>query len=115
LALDAQVTLEDAGSVDPTQLRPTPEMIAAGPIATLGLWTRFPIDVPSASVSGLAKPVIVHASVDGSGRVVEEELSSASDAALAQTALDVVKNAKFAAGDTQRQMYINVRFVPESR
>jgi len=115
LALDAQVTLEDAGSVDPTQLRPTPEMIAAGPIATLGLWTRFPIDVPSASVSGLAKPVIVHASVDGSGKVVEEELSSASDAALAQTALDVVKNAKFAAGDTQQQMYINVRFVPESR
>jgi TonB family protein len=115
LVLDSQLTMTDAGMVDDSQFRPTQEMIDAGPTATGMLPTRFPIEVPSASVAGLARPVIVHASVDGSGKVIEEEISSASDPALAQTALEVVKSAKFAAANTQQQMYINVRFVPESR
>ncbi len=113
--IDAQVSLTDAGSPDESQLRPTPEMMAAGPAATLVSWTRFAIDIPNTSISGLAKPVIVHACVDGSGNVVEEEPSSISDPALAQQALELVKKTRFGATGTQRQMYINVRFVPVSQ
>ena len=110
--LDAEVSLTDAGTVDQSELLPTQEMREAGPVATLLLPTRFAVNVPNASVSGSAKPVMVHASVARTGRVVDEELLAASDPALAQTALDVVKGMTFAAGDSQQQMYINVRFVP---
>jgi hypothetical protein len=112
LVLDAQVSLTDAGAVDEGELAPTPEMIAAGPVAGMDLWGRFPMNVPSAAVSGMAKPVMIHASVSGRGEMVEEELLTASDPALAQPALDLVKSAKFQAGGGQRQMYINVKFIP---
>jgi hypothetical protein len=113
--LDAQLSITDAGSVDPSQLLPTPEMIAKGPAATLALPMRFPLEVSNASVSGTAKPVIVHASTDTEGNVVEEELSSAADPALAQAALDLVRNTKFPQAGVQRQLYINVRYVPVSQ
>jgi beta-lactamase regulating signal transducer with metallopeptidase domain len=110
--LDAQVTLADAGAVNESELVATPEMLAAGPVATLFLPMRFAINVPSASVSGMVKPVMVHASVDRSGKVTEEELLAASDPALVQAARELVKNTTFQADGTQRQMYINVRYVP---
>lgn len=110
--LDAQVSLTDAGTVNESELVATQEMVAAGPVATLDLALRFPMNVPSASVSGAVKPVMVHASVDGTGRVVEEELLTASDPALVQAALDLVKNARFQAAGSQRQMYINVKYIP---
>jgi beta-lactamase regulating signal transducer with metallopeptidase domain len=109
--LDAEVNLADAGTVDQSELLPTPEMLAAGPVATLLLPTRFPIDVANASVAGNAKPVMVHASVGRGGKVVDEELLAASDPALAQAALDLVKATTFQTVESQQQMYINVRFV----
>jgi hypothetical protein len=111
-ALDAQVSIADPGAVDPNALRPTDAMIARGRVATLDLPGRFPMQVANASVTGDGKPVIVHASIDGSGNVVETELSSASDPALAQAALDMVKTQNFPQSGSQRQVYINVRFVP---
>jgi hypothetical protein len=111
LVLDAEVNLIDPGTVEESNLRPTSQMVAAGPVAEVMQWSRFAMDTPTAAVSGLAKPVIVHASINGEGNVIEEELCSASDPALVQTALDLVRNNKFGAGG-QRQAYINVRFVP---
>jgi len=110
--LDAQISLTDAGTVDPALLAPTAEMLAAGPVFNLETYARFPMNVPSSSASGVVKPVMVHASVDAAGKVVEEELLAASDPALAQPALDLVRNAAFAATGSQRQMYINVRYIP---
>ncbi|HLK68829.1 MAG TPA: M56 family metallopeptidase [Bryobacteraceae bacterium] len=110
--LDAQISTSDLGPVDPQTLRPTPEMVARGPVATLELPTRFPMQIPTPSVSGPAKPVIVHASLNGEGAVVEAEISSASDPALVQTALDAVRKGSFPQAGGQRQAYINVRFVP---
>jgi hypothetical protein len=49
----------------------------------------------SSSLSRMVKPILVHASVDGTTKVVEEELAATSDAALAQNAVDLVKNAAF--------------------
>ena len=110
--LDAQISLTDAGTVDPALFAPTPEMLASGPAFQMETYTRFPMNVPSASVAGIVKPVMIHASVDAAGKVIEEELLAASDPALAQPALDLVRNAAFAATGSQQQMYINVRYIP---
>jgi len=45
---------------------------------------------------------------------VEEALSSASDQAFAPQAMEVVKKTNFG-GSSQRQIYVNVRFVPLSK
>jgi hypothetical protein len=115
--VDAQVSLTDAGTVDPSELAATPAMAAAGPPPGMDIWGRFPINVPNASISGMAKPgmakpVMVHAAVNSQGEVVEVELLAASDPALAQPALDLVKGTRFQSNGDQRQDYINVRFIP---
>jgi len=114
-ALDAQVGMTDAGSVDQALLTVSPEMMANGPPIMLETGMRFPMNVPNGPAGGVIQPVIVHATIDGHGKVLEEEVSSAANPALAQAALDLVKKTNFgAAGSTQREAYINVRFVPGS-
>ena len=114
--LDAQLTIADAGSVAESLLTPTPEMTARGLGIVLEMPARLAIDVPSAKVSGNARPVIVLAEIDGDGHVMEAEVSSPSDPALSQTALDLVKNRPFpAVRGMQRQVYVNVRFVPATQ
>ncbi len=115
-ALEAQLTIVDAGSVDQSLVTPTPEMTARGLGIALQVPARLPLNVPSPLVSGKARPVIVLAEIDGEGHVLEAEVSAASDPALSQTALDFVKNRPFpAAVATQREVYVNVRFVPASQ
>jgi beta-lactamase regulating signal transducer with metallopeptidase domain len=110
---DAQLNIADAGTVDQTLLTPTPEMIANGPVIQTASPARFPMDVPNPLPSKTIQPVIVHAEVDPEGKLLDEEVSAASDPALAQIALDVVKTASLPhAPFTQRQEYINVRFHP---
>jgi hypothetical protein len=59
--------------------------------------------------------VIVHVEVDGSGKVLDEELSATSDSALVEAAFDLVKQGPFRnVGSTQWQAYVNVRFMPPS-
>jgi beta-lactamase regulating signal transducer with metallopeptidase domain len=113
---DAQFTIADARTVDPALLTPTAEMIANGPVIQTASPARFPIDVPNPLPSKTIQPVIVHAEVDPEGKLLEEEVSAASDPALAQIALDVVKAANLPHTPfTQRQEYINVRFHPASQ
>ena len=115
-SLEAQLTIIDAGSVDPNSLTPTPEMTARGLGIALQMPMRLPLNVPSPLVSGKARPVIVLAEIDGEGHVMEAEVSAASDPALSQAALDLVKNRPFpAAMATQREVYVTVRFVPASQ
>ena len=89
--LDAQVSINDAGTPDESLFVPTEEMRRYGPVGNSAAAGRWTVYEPSANVTDLAKPVIVRASVDGQGAVVSEDLSIASDLALAQTALDLVK------------------------
>jgi hypothetical protein len=112
--LDAQVTITDAGSPDESLFVPTEEMKSYGPVGVGMGPSRWFWDAPSANVSdAAAKPVIVHASVDGQGTVVAEELSIASDPALAQTALDLVKAKGFPPNGNTREIYVEVRFVAQ--
>ncbi len=109
--VDAYFSITDAGTVDPALLKPAPEMIENGPVIETMLPTRFSVNVPSPLPSKTIQPVIVHAEVDPAGNVLEEELSAASDPALAQPALDLVKKMNLPHTPfAQRQEYINVRF-----
>jgi len=114
--LDAQMDMTDSTVVNAGQLAPKPEMLANGPVITLMLPTRFALDSPVASPTGMVQPVIVHAQISADGSVVEAELCAASNSSLAQSALDLVRQTTFPpTGLTQRQAYINVRFVPPSQ
>jgi hypothetical protein len=114
--VDASFTITDAGIVDQAQFTPTPEMIANGPVIQTMAPLRFPLNVPNPYPSKTIQPVIVHAEVDPEGNVLEEEVSAASDPALAQPALDLVKKTNLPhAAFFQRQEYINVRFHPTSQ
>jgi hypothetical protein len=113
--MDAQITMADAGSPDPSLFAPTPEMLTYGPVGTGQLPSRTLWQVPADGVLAIVKPVIVHASVDGQGNVVECELSSASDPALVQGAMDLVKRRPFPPTGNTRQIYVDVRFVPASQ
>ncbi len=112
--VDAEFNITDAGTVDPALLTPTREMIANGPVIQTMLPSRFPINVPNPFPSKTIQPVIVHADVDQARQqMLEEELSAASDPALAQAALDLVRQMNLPhTGFAQRQEYINVRFHP---
>lgn len=112
--LDAQLTMSDPGSPDDSLFTPTEQMRSYGPVGQGVGNSRMIWINASASVSdAAAKPVIVHASVDGQGTVVAEELSIASDPSLAQTALDLVKNRPFPPNGDIREIYVEVRFVAE--
>jgi hypothetical protein len=112
--LDAQLTMTDPGSPDDSLFIPTEQMRSYGPVGTGMMPSRMLWMNPSASVSdAAAKPVIVHASVDGQGMVVAEELSIASDPSLAQTALDLVKGRSFPPNGNIREIYVEVSFVAQ--
>jgi hypothetical protein len=109
VVLDAHVTLTDVGPLDANRFVVTPEMLRAGPAIALFTGVRIPLNV--GDVSGTARPVMVHATIDGNGDVIAEELCAASDPALAPRALDLVKKTNFhPTGANQRDAYINVRF-----
>jgi hypothetical protein len=115
IALDAEFTIADAGPAEENLFTPAPELHADDGMVTLGATTRFQMKTPNPYPSKLVQCVIVHVEIDGSGKVLEEELSAASDPALVQLALELVKQGPFRpVGSTQWQAYFNVRFMPQS-
>jgi hypothetical protein len=85
---------------------------AAGsrPTSTLGGPIRMPLQVPGNTAS--VQPVIIHASVGGDGHVSEAELSATSDSSLVEAALTQVRGMNFGPTGGERQIYVNVKFVP---
>jgi beta-lactamase regulating signal transducer with metallopeptidase domain len=115
IALDAEFTIADAGPAEESLFTPTPEMHADDAMVVFGATTRFQMKAPNPYPSNLVQCVIVHAEIDGSGKVLEEELSATSDPALVQAAFELVKQGPFRpVGSTQWQAYFNVRFMPRS-
>jgi hypothetical protein len=110
--IDAQLAIQDAGTPDDGLFTPTEQMKTWGPVGTGMISSRMTMIAPSTGVSAEIKPVIVHASIDGQGSVVAEELSIASDPGLVQTALDLIRNKPFPPNGETRQIYVEVRFVP---
>ncbi len=71
---------------------------------------RFQLFAHDPTNSGLIKPVVVHVTVDDQGNVVESEVSAASDPALVDQAVALVKGSKF--GASRMDAYVAVRFRP---
>jgi hypothetical protein len=104
--LDAHVTeITDVAEADATAINPQPGM---NPSVRNMMNMRFPL--APAPISGVEKPVIVHAMIDAQGHVIEEELSAAADASLADSALEFVKKSQFGPSAGQREAYIRVQY-----
>jgi hypothetical protein len=110
--LDSELSVTDAGSVDPNQLTITPQMAANGPPIRLTMGMNLHISAVSPNLH-VIQPVIVHATVDAEGKVLEKELCSAADPSLAQSARELASRQKLnPAPATQRELYITVNFIP---
>jgi hypothetical protein len=80
---------------------------------------RFPQMARSnlpATATGVVQPIIIHAALDVSGKVLEAEALQTSDSALSEAALNLVKNTNYGPARNrervQRDVFINVQFVP---
>ena len=102
---------------DPSQFVPTKKMLSHGPGAIMVGPFRFPESVRSpAGFTGTVKPVIVHAILDQKGKVLDAEVVTSSDPALATAALDVVWRSNYLPAQRrdhplQREAFINVKFL----
>jgi len=109
-------SLEDAGAPDPALFTPTKEMLARGPGIVLVPSVRIPVFATSpAGHAGKVEPVIVHASVDAEGKVLEAETLQNSDPSLSNAALSLVRSSSYppsrrATGPVQTEAFINVEF-----
>lgn len=109
--LDARISIADAGNVDESLVTPTAEMIAAGLGVTLATGQKFFIQAPDGPTDA-AQTAIVNAVLGPAGNVLEAEVSDSSDARISQPALDIVKQHPFPPAGTQREVYVNVTFIP---
>jgi len=79
----------------------------------LGLQSRFPFRVaaPSGTIPNLIQPVIVHASLDRSGHVLEAEALQNSNPELAANAIDKLKSGTWGTSPWQREVFVDVEFL----
>jgi len=115
LVLDAQIAIADAGSVNENLLTPAADMIARGLGVSLTTGQKFLINAPGGYANDAIQTVIVHAELGPAGNVLEEEVSASADPRLSQTALDFVGQHAFPPAGTQREVYVNVGFVPATQ
>ena len=111
-------TLEDAAAPDPALFTPSKEMLARGPGIVLipAVWIPA-CSTPPAGHTGKAEPVVVHASIDDHGKVIEAEVLQNSDPGVSNAALSFVRNSTYpprrlARGPVQTEAFINVEFGP---
>ena len=109
-------TLEDAAAPDPALFTPSKEMLARGPGIVLipAVWIPAFAAAP-AGHTGKVEPVVVHASIDDHGKVIEAEVLQNSDPGLSNAALSFVKSSTYpprrlARGPVQTEAFINVEF-----
>ena len=109
-------TLEDAAAPDPALFTPSKEMLVRGPGIVLIPAVWIPAFAPApAGHTGKLDPVVVHASIDDHGKVIEAEVLQNSDPGLSNAALSFVKNSTYsprrlARGPVQTEVFINVEF-----
>jgi hypothetical protein len=109
-------SLEDAGAADPALFTPTKQMLAQGPGIVLVPSVRIPTFAASpAGRAGKIEPVIILATTDDQGKVLEAEALQNSDPSLSNAALSLVKSSTYppqtrATGPVQTEAFINVEF-----
>jgi len=108
--------MKDLNSTDESLFTPTADM--KGPGIMLGPPMRFPQvskNNLAETTSGVVEPIIIHAALDVSGRVLEAEALQASHPSLSDAALKLVKNTNYGPARNrelvQRDVFINVQFV----
>src|ERR1043165_2437935 len=108
--------LKDLNTADASLFLPGAEMKAPG--IMIGPPQRFPQVVKNklpATATGVVQPIIIHAALDVSGRVLEAEALQTSDSAASDAALKLVRNTNYGParnrGLVQRDVFINVQFV----
>ncbi len=111
MVADSSFSIVDANSGDQAAIVSGSETMSGERVVGVQMPVRMPITAPAgATSSGTQQSVMIHADVDGEGKIVEEELSATGDPSLTQAALDLVKATEFGPTGTQRQMYLNVVF-----
>ncbi len=107
-------SVEDPHVADPNFFTPSPQMLRAGPQATISGVFRFSQVVPAPGRSGVIQPTIVIATIDNKGKVEEAETPPTSDVSLSEAALSLVTRTEYAplrdGPPRQRLAYIEVRF-----
>jgi len=113
--LEAHVeSMSDASNITAESLASSNTPRRFGPV--LSGATRFPHIIHVAPGAATVQPVIVHAILDPKGEVMDAELIEMADAALSQSALEIVKHTVFhreevRGGRMQTEAFINVQFV----
>src|SRR5579863_967099 len=86
--------LQDAGAVDSGSFTPTAEMQGPGVVIRAPLrLSQFVRNIPM--TSGTIQPVIVHAALDASGKVLEAEALQTTDALISEAALQLVRSSNY--------------------
>jgi hypothetical protein len=107
-------SIAEAPSTDPDSWQPAQQTVHNGPL--LSGVMRFPQAVRVAPGASTVQPVIVHAILDGEGKVLDAELLDKSGMELSKSALDTVKHSSYIRARSrrrQREAFINVRFISQ--
>jgi hypothetical protein len=110
-------SITDAGSGDPAMFTPSAGMSSPGAIMAGPIRLAAFVSAPSAATGGSIQRVIVHATLENDGKVLEAESVESPDPSLSQAALSFVERTKFpirarAKLPFQREVLINVHFLP---
>src|ERR1044071_1553307 len=104
---------KDLNTTDASLFKPSADM--KGPGIMIGSPMRFPQVVKNnvaAAATGVVHPIIIHATLDVSGRVLEAEALQTSDSAISGAALKLVRNTNYGPvrnrALVQRDVFINV-------
>ena len=102
--------IDDASSVNPESLQPTPQLMAKGPSFGLLSPTKFPLFVSAGEGKppAMIQSVFVHATIDREGKVIEAEALQNSSPELAAKAIDTVRSRNHGTSNAQREVYVNV-------
>lgn len=111
-------SIADPHVTDPGYFLPTHYMRDNGPQGMMAGPFRFPHIAPAPPGSAaVVQPVVVVATLDRKGKVMEAEAMPGQDASLSTAAVSLVTQTTYfpaARGAAQRLAYINVKFVPRA-
>jgi hypothetical protein len=105
--ITADMTIKDP-AINPEQLKPTPEMIAAGRGVALSEPSHAQLSLPG--TSNVLETVVIRVAFNNQGQVTESEVSSASDRRLIDAALAAAKQFDV---HGPNEAYLTVRFAPQ--
>ena len=107
--ITADMTIKDP-TATPYQLKPTPEMLAAGRTGVYLSDPAFvPINVPAPASAHAIQSATVRLAFDNQGQVTDTEVSAVSDPGIVSAALAAAKQFKMRGPN---DVYLTIRFVP---